>query len=217
MTKLGLISDIHADAEALQLALDLLRDKGADQIICAGDLVEKGMYDDEAVELIQTKSIPCVRGNHDDHAMRVQDSLRKGSRVTRISLTHQLYLKDETLAYLKLLPKTHEIVVEDQRILIAHGTPWNDSIYIFPKSEYHVFRRITWEAKAKLVNLGQTHVPRLVWVNNTWIANPGSVCGTFTSGSRTCGLFSLDDASFQVFNIANGKPVDVPYIRSRPS
>lgn len=41
--RIGLISDIHADYEGLQNALALLDRLGVDRILCAGDLVERGM------------------------------------------------------------------------------------------------------------------------------------------------------------------------------
>jgi len=217
MTKLGLIADIHADVEALQLAIDLLYSKGANQILCAGDLVAKGSFADTAVDLIQQYEILCVQGNHDREVVENQEQLRQDANTeTELAPAHYV-LKDRTLAFLQRLPESLTLNWDEWDILVAHGAPWSDMIYVFPASGRHIFRRVAQEAQAKLVILGHTHVPMLVWVNNTWIANPGSVCGTFTSGSRTCGIFSLNDASFQVFNIANGKPVDVPYIRSRPS
>ncbi|MCC7449421.1 MAG: metallophosphoesterase family protein [Anaerolineae bacterium] len=217
MTKLGLIADIHADVEALQQAIDLLRDQGVDGILCAGDLVEKGMYDDEAVELIKTEGIPCVRGNHDDHAVRTQDSLRNGSRFARLSLTRRLLLKDETLDFLKQLPKTLAVGWEEWRILVAHGTPWNDSIYLYRSSHRYLFEQTVEVAQADLVVVGHTHSPLMVKCNHTWIVNPGAICGTYASGSRTCGVFSLDDASFEVFKIDTGKPVEVASVEFESS
>ncbi len=55
--KIGIISDIRSDAIALRKALDLLRAEGVDQIVCAGDLVNKGGDSEGVVRLIQSEAI----------------------------------------------------------------------------------------------------------------------------------------------------------------
>ncbi len=52
--KLGLIADVHADLDALQMALSRLKQAGVDSTICAGDLVEKGMDGDAVIDFLQS-------------------------------------------------------------------------------------------------------------------------------------------------------------------
>src|SRR3954470_17828493 len=66
--KLGLISDIHADLDHLRRALILLRERGAETILCAGDLVDGESEGNAVVEFVRQQNIPCVQGNH-DHAL----------------------------------------------------------------------------------------------------------------------------------------------------
>ena len=51
--RIGLISDIHGDIDALNTALTLLKAQGAEKILCAGDLVEKGTEGDAVVRVIK--------------------------------------------------------------------------------------------------------------------------------------------------------------------
>src|SRR5271165_2698190 len=67
--KLGLISDIHGDPVALQLAWSHLTVMGADQIVCAGDLVGYGPFPDRVVAFMREHEIRSVRGNHDRWAV----------------------------------------------------------------------------------------------------------------------------------------------------
>src|SRR5262245_17076252 len=65
--KLGIIADIHGDYAALTTALERLDHfHQVDHILCAGDLVGRGPEQEKVVELIRTRNIPTVKGNHDE-------------------------------------------------------------------------------------------------------------------------------------------------------
>jgi predicted phosphodiesterase len=63
--RLGLVSDIHGDPVALELAWAHLITMKVDRIVCAGDLVGYGPFPDRVVAFLQERQIPSVRGNHD--------------------------------------------------------------------------------------------------------------------------------------------------------
>ena len=67
--KLGLISDIHGDPVALELAWAHLITMKVDRIVCAGDLVGYGPFPDRVVAFLKERQIPSVRGNHDRWAL----------------------------------------------------------------------------------------------------------------------------------------------------
>ncbi len=67
--KLGLISDIHGDMVALELAWAHLTVMGADRIVCAGDLVGYGPHPDKIVAFLLDHGVESVRGNHDRWAV----------------------------------------------------------------------------------------------------------------------------------------------------
>jgi predicted phosphodiesterase len=64
--KTAFISDIHGNLSALQTVLNDLKTRQVDRIICLGDLVEGGDYDNEVVELIQERKYLTIQGNHDE-------------------------------------------------------------------------------------------------------------------------------------------------------
>lgn len=63
--KLGLLTDIHEEAELLQAALDRLRDERVDQIIVIGDIFELGHQIQETCRLLADAGVIGVWGNHD--------------------------------------------------------------------------------------------------------------------------------------------------------
>src|SRR5688500_15974650 len=99
--KLGLIADIHCDVEGLNRAIRMLEDRGADVIWCAGDLVEKGRGcdGDSVVDTIRHAKIPCVKGNHDNHAAFNQQWIRDNLNP-RFPKLEEMLLEDRTLNFL---------------------------------------------------------------------------------------------------------------------
>jgi putative phosphoesterase len=205
--KLGLISDIHADLKSLKLALDILQGQKVEQIICAGDLVDKGVGGDAVVKLIRERNISCVVGNHDWLADKDQNWLQRN-----YGDSHPMLLSDETLEYLSTLRDTLNFAWEGQRILVAHGTPWNRDEYLYPYSQPSLFAQVATFAEAEAVILGHTHEPMIADVRGVWIFNPGSVCGIQAEGSGTCATLTLPEYSFRVFSIRTAERIQPEYV-----
>ena len=77
--KIGIISDVHGDNGALNRALAHFdADPEIALTLNAGDLVGRGLAQDEVVETIRARRIPSARGNHDecDYPLR-----RRASRL----------------------------------------------------------------------------------------------------------------------------------------
>src|SRR5208337_239643 len=63
--KVAVISDVHANIEALEEVLSDINSAGAESIVCLGDIFGYGPNPEEAVRLIRSLSIPSVMGNHE--------------------------------------------------------------------------------------------------------------------------------------------------------
>ncbi|PJF36326.1 MAG: hypothetical protein CUN49_05995 [Candidatus Thermofonsia Clade 1 bacterium] len=205
--KIGLIADIHADLEALDLALMLIEQHGAQQILCAGDLIDKGKHGDAVVQRIRALQIPCVAGNHDSIARATQEWYQ---RADPLFVPNHLLLQPESIAFLETLPHSLVIEISGLNILLTHATPWRNDIYLRPSAPRTLFEQVAEAAKAQqaqVVVLGHTHIPMQAYVGDVLIVNPGSVCGMHAQGSRTCGILYLPERRFQVFDLDFGMPV----------
>ncbi len=205
--KIGLIADIHADLAALELALALMEQHKVQKILCAGDLVDKGKDGNAVVQRIRDLKLPCVSGNHDSLAQATQEWYRRSDPQF---VPSHLILRPENVAFLEALPHTLLIETPSCNILLMHATPWRNDIYLRPSTPRSVFERVAEAAhaqSAQVVVLGHTHIPMQVYVNGVLILNPGSVCGAYAQGSRTCGVLHLPERHFQVFDLDSGKPV----------
>lgn len=203
---IGLISDIHANVANLRRALALLREKGAEVILCAGDLVDGESEGDAAAQWVKAENIPCVQGNRDfalSHSRRAYPHRADADA-----------LSDDTVSFLRDLPLTRRVEHGGKRILLAHASPWDQATYVFPNSRRALFEQLAADAKADIVVLGHTHTPIAVEVNGVLVLNPGSVDANRNAPyPSTCALLSFPVTRYQVFDIKTGSPVQYPFIR----
>jgi putative phosphoesterase len=199
--RIGVISDIHADLVALVKAVTFLREQEVEQIVCAGDLVEKGPDGDVVVKFLQVENILCAQGNHDYDVIGNQAWLRRHADQGNLKVRVRL-LTDATLEYLRTLPRTIQFEDNGKRIVVAHGTPWHSGQYVFHNSPPGIFRYLIKETGADIMILGHTHTPMIIHVGSAMVVNPGSVCGSHAYGSGTCAI--LDDHGFHVYDIHSG-------------
>lgn len=204
--KIGLISDIHGEFDSLKLALDMLRGRGVDHILCAGDLIDKGPQSNAVARRIRDDAIPCVQGNHDAEASVRQIWLRKEANE---AMLRELgwWLDIDVLAYVAALPLTLHFEWDGVRVCLAHGAPWSNMVYVFDHRPQSALDLVVEEAQADVVVLGHTHDPMRIPVGEALIVNPGSVCGRESFGSHTCAILTLPERTFTVYSLRTGDHV----------
>lgn len=62
--RFALISDIHANLEALQATLEDIYTQRVELIICLGDIVGYNSNPGECIRLLEQHNVVCVAGNH---------------------------------------------------------------------------------------------------------------------------------------------------------
>ncbi len=210
--KIGIFSDIHADARSLNKALKLLERKGVDRLICCGDLVDGVSEGDAACQRVKALEIPVVMGNHDlaystPRANAIADVLRPWrNTVTR----RPDDLSDDSIAYLASLPHSLELEYEGVKLILAHANTWDYVSYVFASassiSKIHKLRAIT-APDVRAVILGHTHRPMDVQYEGLRILNPGSVEGNRHEASRSCAVLTLPSLEYEVFEIDRDTPL----------
>jgi putative phosphoesterase len=201
--KLGLISDIHGDPIALELAWSHLIVLGADRIVCAGDLVGYGPFPDRVVDFVRDRRIDSVRGNHDRWALErgpgVRDEFRGGTPSA------------ETLDQLRSLP--FDMLVSHGRTIgvVVHGSPRSDMEFVNRATHYpDVLRDDLRELRAELLVVGHTHRPMWFRCGQGLVINPGSVVSVpVVETSRTFALVDLDTLEPTFHDVESGQPIDL--------
>jgi predicted phosphodiesterase len=149
------LTDIHANLEALEACLADARVRGFDRTLVLGDLVGYGADPNAVIELILSlKPTAIVRGNHDKVASGIE--LAEGFNSVAKSAARWTLdaLKPEHRAWLAQLP-TGPTIVNDL-IEICHGSPFDEDAYIF--DELDAVRALK-VSQRQLCLFGHTHYP----------------------------------------------------------
>lgn len=117
--KFAIISDIHANLEALEAVwADALR-LGAERFICLGDAVGYGPDPQAVVEKLALSHTLTVRGNH-EQAIFDEPLLARMSHEARVTLRHtSKIISPATRLWMSTLPKSHT----EFGTRFVHGAP----------------------------------------------------------------------------------------------
>jgi putative phosphoesterase len=186
--RVGVVSDVHNNATALQYALEHLVD--CDQVLNLGDLVFEYRVDPDIVEIARRAGLIGIVGNHEKTILGHPGS----------SLRNRL--APDILTYFKDLPASREMQVSGFKLLVAHGSPWDDADASHCESVHEgnldTMDRLA-AIPADIILLGHTHVPMLTRVADKLVINPGS-CGD-ARGSNNRLTFAKIDFSASVATV----------------
>jgi len=116
--KLAILSDIHANVEALRATLAQTSALAVDRIVCLGDLVGYNTDPAECIALLRPHNPACVAGNHDRAVTGQITTDGFNHTATRAVRWTRSRLPADAVAYLKALPLA--ATVGDQLVAV-HG------------------------------------------------------------------------------------------------
>ncbi|GAB4479505.1 MAG: metallophosphoesterase family protein [Anaerolineae bacterium] len=208
--RLGLAADLHGDLHGFEAALAIFQTHGVGQILCAGDIVDRGPDADRIVLLLKQLGALCVKGNHEYSVLGQQARRRASDRRDRLAGLGRV-IGDDTAAFIEALPDTCSLTCEGARLLIAHGVPWSDVLGVFPNSRPALFHRLVDHlgGQADILILGHTHQPMDARVGALRVINPGSVYGITIRDSHTCAVLDLPGGALTVFSLRDRQPIEV--------
>lgn len=117
--RIGIISDVHANLEALEAVLKDMKEKSPDKIIFLGDVVGYGADPNECCEIIKSISHLNIMGNHDAATVDMTDIQWFSENARSAIEYHKGILKQEHKDWIKSFPFIHRF--ED--IIFSHGSP----------------------------------------------------------------------------------------------
>lgn len=158
--RLGIVSDIHCNAEALALALARMGD--VDELLCAGDAVFEYRFSNEVIELLRDRGARYVLGNH-EHVMLDH----RGARAREVA-----HVRPENVRYMAERPDTIKVEIDGKTLLMTHASPIPPHTqYCYPWSpELDQFA----EVDADFIIIGHTHAQMARRIGRALVVNPGS-------------------------------------------
>ena len=153
-----ILSDIHANLEALRGVSRHVRRKRHERVLFLGDAVGYGASPNQIVAWLRSLGgqVTSVRGNHD----RVCAGLDDGQYFNRyaqhsVAWTYE-HLEERNLEFLRRLPEGPVSVTDE--VAVAHGSPADEDAYIFSGFDAQAAFAAT---PHPVVFFGHTHIPSL--------------------------------------------------------
>ncbi len=154
--KYAILSDVHANLDALKGVLADAARCGVQQVVSLGDVVGYGLLPAETLRLLRTAATLALAGNHDDAVagrMNPESFIGlAGDAVER----HRKALARDDLAWLKSLPHTATI----ESAVLAHGDLTSPADFLYIDTAERAAENFS-ATKASLVFVGHTHVPMI--------------------------------------------------------
>ncbi len=193
-----ILSDIHANIDALESVLSAAPASTWDRVVVLGDLVGYGAEPNQVIErVLALDPLIVIRGNHDKAACGIDD----GSSFNVVARTAAQWtmetLTPENREYLRRLPAGPAVV--DDTLEICHGAPFDEDHYIFDSEDA---ARALEAAARKLCLFGHTHLP-VVFLRDT-----ARFEGFAPEGAADAGV-SIEPAVSYLVNVGSvGQPRD---------
>jgi predicted phosphodiesterase len=193
--KLAIISDIHANLEALDEVLADIKKSGADATICLGDMIGYGPDPEAVVARIRALDIPAIMGNHE---LAVVDPkyLEWFNPLARESIQKTLPMLSR--ASIDFIAGLHKYTVRDGARFV-HGFPPDSAITYLFQIEEPGFCNIFDKMEEALCFVGHTHKLEIVSFGG----------GAVMRGPLKKGRITLNPKKKYIINVGSvGQPRD---------
>jgi predicted phosphodiesterase len=158
----AIISDIHANLEALEAVLADIRGQNISEIYCLGDIIGYGPNPCECIDLVMAACGHCLLGNHDQAALFDPEGFN-ATAERAVFWTRKMLeagsgpVSEKRWDFLGELPR----VINESQFLFVHGSARNPlNEYVFPED---IFNQKKMEKIFSLVEKycfqGHTHIP----------------------------------------------------------
>ncbi len=158
--KLAIISDVHANLEALRATLAEISAHAVDRIVCLGDIVGYNANPAECIAHLRGFDPLCVAGNHDRAVAGEITTDGFSHTAARAVRWTKVRLDAEARAYLAALPLTASI---EHHLVAVHGALHPETGRDMVRLETEELRRASLEAlirhpsRARVCAFGHTH------------------------------------------------------------
>ncbi len=203
--RLALVSDIHANIQALDAVFAEIARRGADATVCLGDIVGYNADPQACLDLVRARCAVVVRGNHDEAVATgdVKGLPRDGAEAARL---HHKLLSDDDRAWLRALP----LVATFENATLVHATPQQPQHWLRVDS-FQVAHAQFDHFTTPVCFAGHTHLPGVmghklgqfgVRPGGRYFINVGSVGQPRDGNPRACvAFFDTDTFHYELVRL----------------
>ena len=151
----AIISDIHANLEALEAVLADIKKESVDKCVCVGDIVGYGANPHECIELTREHCPVCVAGNHDFATIEKTNIEFFNQYARQATLWTRQNITEDDRKYLESLPLVADV---DDRFTLVHGTLYAPALFDYIQTTFDAYLSLQVLQKP-ICFVGHSHVP----------------------------------------------------------
>lgn len=194
--KIGILSDIHSNLEALDVIFKRFDAEKAERVYCLGDIVGYGANPNECIDRIRSSCHLTVIGNHDD-VLTGRTGIQFFNSYARAALewTGRI-LTDANQEFLNGLPYT----AQADSVYLVHSTPADPPAWNYILREDDAERDFDALPNGATAFIGHSHIPARFDDEKAHkaIINVGSVGQPRDRDPRaSAGLFDTESGTFE--------------------
>ncbi|MHC4956890.1 MAG: metallophosphoesterase family protein [Planctomycetota bacterium] len=188
--RIALVSDIHGNLAGFEAVLKDIEARGADRIVCLGDVTAFGPRPVECAERLAGLGCPVVMGNTDYYTVNEAPPEVPAVPGEQIAWSRTL-LRGEHLEFLRSFVPTHS---EGDWLLCCHGGPQSFEHFILADTPAEEVEGYLEGFDAPVFAGGHTHQPMYRQLGDRVFVNPGSAGLPFRLTDRK----TLDAAEYAI-------------------
>jgi putative phosphoesterase len=209
----ALISDLHANAVALDAVLADAAATGYDQLVCLGDVATLGPRPREVLARLRDLACRCVLGNHDEYLLEPE----LGSSQPAIIIASEAATRDELSTQDFELLRSFARTIDDGDLVLFHGTPRSHSEDLLATTPAERVDEMLAPRQARVFAGGHTHLQMLRQHRGMLVVNPGSVGMPFREYAFPRPPIVLPHAEYAIVDILRDRvSVDLRRIQLDP-
>jgi len=176
--RIALVSDLHANAVALDAVLDDAQEHGIDRVVCLGDVATLGPRPEAVLARLEELGCASILGNHDEFLLdpALIHTYTEAPVVIDSVEWCRARVSASDLDFLRGFSRTMELPLENgARLYLFHGTPRSNMEGLLAETPADVVDEMLGGHRDTVMACGHTHVQMLRQHRGIVIVNPGSV------------------------------------------
>ena len=204
--RVAVLSDIHANVQALEAVMKDAVEQGCEHVFCLGDLALAGPSPVEVLDYVMSQPTwTVIQGNTDkmiaNYGPDVIQFLEEHAPIMANAIADDVQLLDDSYrAYLSNLSPQLSMDIEGVSVLFVHGSPRHNDENILPDMPMDEIEEIISGVGEKLILCGHTHIPCGYQTNSgQTVVNVGSVGRPMTEKPKACYVvIDFENGSFEI-------------------
>jgi predicted phosphodiesterase len=155
--RIAIISDIHANLDALEAAFADIETQQIDEVVCLGDVVGYGPNPNECIALVNKRCPVTLLGNHDAAAIGKLSTQHFNIHAKIAIEWTSEHLSEQSRTFLENLPITKTL---DDRTYV-HATPYEPKMWYYITSLEEAAFNFQFFGSI-FCFVGHTHIPMII-------------------------------------------------------